>query len=112
MSFREDTPSRQLLNKGNAGTRLSRREEAVFGTLTSMEEPKINVVQDLYTSSDGNDTESIKYTADYVDPNDHTNDISEQADSPTEALERLYEALEHRGISRGHFPNRACSRPL
>jgi hypothetical protein len=69
-----------------------------------MEEPKITVVQDLYTSSDGDDTESIKYTADYVDPNDHTNDISEQADSPTEALERLYEMLEHRGISRETLP--------
>ena len=56
-----------------------------------MEGPKINVVQDIYTSNDG-DTESIRYTADYLDPNDHTNDISKQADSPTGALERLYEA--------------------
>ena len=68
-----------------------------------MEGPKINVVQDIYTSNDG-DTESIRYTADYLDPNDHTNGISKQANSPTEALERLYEALEHRGISRETLP--------
>ena len=67
-----------------------------------MEEPKINVVQDIYKSTDGR--ELIKYTAYYVDPNDPTNDITEQADSPTQALDQLYEVLEHRGHSRDTLP--------
>ena len=66
------------------------------------EEPRIDVLQDLYTTSEGR--KHLKYTARYVDPNDHANNITEQADSPTEALERLYEALEHRGISRDTLP--------
>ena len=66
------------------------------------EEPHINVLQDLCTSSEG--TTHLKYTAYYVDPTDHTNNITEQADSPTEALEQLYEALEHRSISRDTLP--------
>jgi hypothetical protein len=69
-----------------------------------MEEPKITVVQDLYTSSDGR--ESIKYTATYLDPNDPRNDIiEEQANSAAQALDRLYEVLEQRrGISRDTLP--------
>ena len=67
-----------------------------------MEEPNINLLQDLYTASDG--SKRTMYTAAYIDPNDDTNNVTEQANSPAEALNRLYEGLERRGISRDTLP--------
>ena len=68
-----------------------------------MDTPRITLRLTTSTASDEGRIFNI-YTASYIDPNDPTNNVSEQAPTPEAALQNLYQTLENQGYSRESLP--------